>query len=82
MEDEVLITDENLTDLLDQDLAGLEALLNCEEFDIDFTPDPVQIQKPNRNKTCRCGILLSEGPKNEFRCGSCGCIQYKNKEEK
>jgi len=81
MENEILITEENLKDFLNQDIAGLAALIDCPEFSIDTTPEP--IQKLIVTKTCSsCGNLLFEGPKNEFRCGSCGCILYKTKEVK
>ena len=78
--DETLITEENLTDFLDQDLAGLKALLMSKELSLDPTLD--KIYKKSSNKMCMCGELLSEGPKGEYRCGSCGCIQYKDKEAK
>ena len=81
MEDnEVLITEENLTDFLDQDLAGLKALLESEEFSLIPILDPTETEPSSI--ICVCGLLLSEGPKHEFRCGSCGCIQYKKKEGK
>ena len=74
MENDVLITEENMYDLKDQDLAGMEATLKA--LDIDFTPDPVQIQKSIPYKNCRCGILLQENPRGEYRCSQCGCIIY------
>jgi len=43
MEDEVIIDDSNILDLKDQDLEGLETLLECEEFNIDTTPEPLDI---------------------------------------
>ena len=78
--DETLITDENLTDFLYQDLEGCKALLECEEFSLIPILDPTEIE-PSW-KICVCGESLLEGPKNEFRCGSCGCIQYKRREGK
>lgn len=80
MESETLITEENLKDFLNQDIARLEALLESKEFSLDPTPDPLPTKLST--KMCRCGNLLFEGPRNEFRCGSCGCIQYKKKEKK
>jgi len=43
MEDEVIIDESNILDLKDQDLEGLESLLECEEFNIDTTPEPLEI---------------------------------------
>ena len=37
MEHEVLITEENMNDFMDQDLEGLKALLECEDFNVDTT---------------------------------------------
>ena len=81
MEEDIPITEENLTDFLAQDLDGLKALMDCEELSLDPTPDPLP-EKRARKICSYCGIMLFEGPKNEFRCGSCGCIQYKNMEVK
>ena len=74
MENDVLITEENMTEFKDQDLAGMEATLRA--LDLELTIDPVQTQKPIPYKICRCGILLQENPKGEFRCSQCGCITY------
>ena len=78
MENDVLITEENMTECLDQDLVGLKALLECDEFNIDTTPESLEIEKKSEWKTCKCGNIVFESPVNQFRCGNCGNIQYKN----
>ncbi|MBA7477643.1 hypothetical protein ES707_13057 [subsurface metagenome] len=79
MENDVLITEENMFDRQDQDLKGMEATLKA--LDIDFTPDPVHTPKSTSYKKCRCGNALFESPKGQFRCGLCGNIQYKKNKE-
>ncbi|HUW89714.1 MAG TPA: hypothetical protein VMV43_04270 [Candidatus Nanopelagicaceae bacterium] len=77
MENDVLITEKNMYDLRDQDLAGMEALLESEEFNMNFALDPVQTPKPMSFKICNCGNPLQENPKGEYRCSQCGRIKYK-----
>ncbi len=74
MENDVLITEENMYDHQDQDLAGMEATLKA--LDLELTIDPVQTQKSKPYKICKCGILIQENPKGEYRCSQCGCIIY------
>ena len=78
MENDVLITEENMFDLRDRDLAGMEATLKA--LDMDITPEELS-QKSITYKKCRCGNAIFESPKGQFRCGFCGNIQY-NKNHK
>lgn len=78
MENDVLITEENMYDHQDQDLAGMEATLKA--LDLEFKGDQVQTLKSMPYKNCKCGILLQENPRGEFRCSQCGCIIYDKKE--
>ena len=77
MENDVLITEENMFDLRDRDLAGMEATLKALDMDITLEELP---QKPVVYKKCRCGNALFESPKGQFRCGNCGNIKYNKKE--
>lgn len=74
MENDVLITEENMFDRRDQDLAGMEETLKT--LDIDTTPEDLP-QKTILYIRCRCGNTIFESPKGQFRCGFCGNIQYK-----
>ena len=74
---DVLISEDNLFDLYELDLKGMEATLKA--LDMDTTPEELP-QKLILYKSCRCGILLQENPKGEYRCGLCGCIIYDNVE--
>lgn len=75
MENDVLITEENMYDLRDQDLEGLKALLDCEELNINTSPEPLELK--SRYKPCYCGNhLVQESPKGEYRCSQCGRIKY------
>lgn len=81
MEDEVIIDDTNILDRKDQDLEGLEALLQCDELNIDTTPESIshpQKEMKINYKICRCGNIIYKNHKSEFRCGQCGCIIYNN----
>ena len=73
MENDVLITEENMFDLRDRDLAGMEATLKALDMEITHEELP---QKPVVYKTCRCGNALFESPEGQFRCGNCGNIKY------
>jgi len=77
MEKDILIVEENMMDNYEQETTNLKAILECPEFNIDTTPDPIQTQKPVAYKICRCGNALFESPKGQFRCSQCGCIKYK-----
>ena len=77
MEKDELICENNLFDLYEQDLKGMEAILKA--LDMDTTPEELP-KKPIIYKKCRCGNPLFESPKGQFRCGHCGCIKYDKKE--
>ncbi len=77
MENDILITEENMMEFKDQDLAGMEATLKA--LDLEFEGDQGEFQKPIPYKNCRCGILLQENPKGEYRCSQCGCIIYEKR---
>ena len=74
MENDVLITEENMYDLQDQDLAGMEATLKA--LDLEFEGDQVQTQKPISYKICKCGSYIPKNHSAQYRCGLCGCIIY------
>ena len=76
MEHEVLITEENMNDFMDQDLEGLKALLECEDFNVDTTLEVLPQKKKMIFKFCKCGSILYKTHKSEFRCGQCGCILF------
>ena len=76
MENDVLITEENMFDRRDRDLTGMEATLKA--LDMDTTPEELP-QKAILYKKCRCGNNLFESPKGQFRCGHCGRIIYDKK---
>ena len=80
MEKDVLIVEENLMDNYEQETISLKTILDCPEFNMDFTADLVQTQKPVLYKICSCGNTLFESPKGQFRCGYCGNIKYNKKE--
>ncbi len=77
MEKDVLIVEENLMDNYEQDLKGMEETLKM--LEIDTTPEPLELK--SQYKKCRCGNNLFESPKGQFRCGHCGNILYKKKQE-
>lgn len=77
MEEEVLITEENMFDFHKQDLEGLEKTLK--ELNMDALPEELP-QKVISYRKCRCGNTLFESPKGQFRCGLCGNIKYDKKE--
>jgi hypothetical protein len=55
MEEDVLVVEENLMDNHEQEITSLKVILGCPEFNMDFTADPIQTQKPVLYKICRCG---------------------------
>ncbi len=94
MDDEVIIDESNLGDFLEQDLKSLEILKNCPEFNIDTTPEPLDIVSCEKDKGVvedSEGIAMGSTPnlnekvnlpnsKHEavYKTCRCGNIIYKN----
>ncbi len=93
MEDEVIIDDSNILDLKEQDLEGLESLLECEEFNIDTTPEPLDISSCEKEgskhfRSCKpsprlLGAEVEDVPDSKreeisYKICRCGNIIYKN----
>ena len=76
MENDVLISEENMCDLRDQDLAGMEATLKALDLELttDTAPEPLKLNISS--KLCNCGSIVQESPKGEYRCSQCGRIKY------
>lgn len=82
MSEETIIEENNLLDFLDQDLkARVFYLTDSEDAMLDITPISLKIEKKAEWIFCKCGNILFESPKGQFRCGNCGNIKYDKKED-
>lgn len=71
---DVLISEDNLFDLYELDLKGMEATLKA--LDMDTTPEELPQKKKIAYKICKCGSYIQKNHPAQYRCGLCGCIIY------